>query len=325
MHEPEFRTSRIAIALGFLAVLAVGGGGFLIGRYMAPQPHATQAAPSAPMITLPTERPMLSRADFLSLAGKAADAVASGAPVPQEVRDAAGRRFDLVMPVGCDAPSEERKDRPSWSYDESRGRLRITIPAITWEPADWRLGDTPKINAIEGFWITRPWTSSDTCPPPVALPTPADQPAEASAQEAAPKERATKEQTGPDSDTQPTPPAAAADDAAPAPLAPRARETLAVAQFFLDNGTSGIRRMGRPYSIITRIAPDQLKAAQGFRIRLTGRIDRVPGGDPVQCTQPLGRDNPPSCVIATVLDEVRVENPATGAVLATWSAGHSSR
>ncbi len=320
MHEPEFRTSRIAIALGFLAVLAVGGGGFLIGRYMAPQPHATQAPPPAPMITLPTERPLLSRADFLSLAGKAADAVASGTPMPQDVRDAAGRRFDLVMPVGCDAPSDERKDRPSWSYDESRGRLRITIPAITWEPADWRLGDKPKINAIEGFWITRPWTSSDTCPAPVALPMPAGQPAETPAKGSAPKESAK-----PDSDKEGTPPVTAAEDAAPAPLAPRARETLAVAQFFLDNGTTGIRRMGRPYSIITRIAPDQLKAAQGFRIRLTGRIDRVPGGDPVQCTQPLGRDNPPSCVVATVLDEVRVENPATGAVLATWSAGHSSR
>ena len=32
-----------------------------------------------------------------------------------------------------------------------------------------------------------------------------------------------------------------------------------------------------------------------------------------------------ACLIATVLDEVRIENPASGEVLATWSATHSGR
>ncbi len=297
MAEPDFRTSRITIALGFLAVLAVGGGGFLVGRNTAPRPHPSTTAPAPiPALNLPRERPLLGRADFIALAAKAADAFASGQAMPQEVTDAAGRRFDLVLPVGCAASGDPSLSATDWSYDKDRGRLRISIPPIGWKPADWNLDENAKVDSIEGFWITRPWSSSDACPP--APPT-----GEAEEPE------------------KPAEPAATADkEQGTEPL-----ETLAVAQFFTPEGTSSIRRGGRPYSIVARIAPDAFDASQGFRLRLTGRIDRVPGGAAAQCVQPAGRDNPPICIIATVLDEVRVENTATGAVLATWSANHSSR
>ena len=312
MDEPEFRTSRIAIALGFLAAVAVGGGGFLLGRTTAPRPVPVEAAPPPQTVLPPTpaESPLLGRADFLALAAKAADAFAAGTPLPADVAGAAGRRFDLVMPLGCAPTPAEQPGKTSWSDDAARGRLRITIPPAVWSGADWAPG-TEGIESVEGFWIARPWTNSTACPPPLPPLIPAA-PAAPESEGGAPPAKQPPASPEATSDT-PVTPAAQTD------------ETVAVAQFFTASGSSGIRRAGRPYSIVSRIPPDKFDASRGFRLRLTGRIDKVPGGGPVQCVQPRGRNTAPACVIATVLDEVRVENPATGTILATWSATHSTR
>ena len=304
MVEPEVRTSRIAIALGFLAVLAVGGGGFLAGRGSAPHRPLTEESAPEPVkalpVALPSENPSLSRADLLLLATKAADAFATGTPLPQDVLDAAGRRFDFTLPFGCGGPSEAKDSAAWWTYDRARGRLRIGVTPTAWQATDWNIGETSDLEGIEGFWIARPWSSSGNCPPaaPVEAPT------------------ATAEQ---DHAPSPIPP----KDGEPPAIQPE--ETLAIAQFFSADGTHGIRRAGRPYSIVTRIAPEEFDASQGFRTRLTGRIERTPKGEAIQCVQPKGREQRPACLIATVLDEVRIENAATGATLATWRATHSSR
>ncbi|GAD49305.1 hypothetical protein NT2_05_02250 [Caenibius tardaugens NBRC 16725] len=310
MVEPEARTSRIAIALGFLAVLAVGGGGFLLGKTFAP-PAPQQETPATPVkpAPLPAENPLLARGDLITLANRSADAFANGQPLPLDVRTAVGRRFDILLPFGCDGPSTEtREHRAYWTYEEGRSRLRVEAKPAEWTAQDWNLGDAPALKGatlqgIEGFWITRPWSSEGTCAahpaPPASAPVPT----------------AAAEET----------PKPASDQNLPANLPGEPEETLAIAQFFTADGAPGIRRSGRPYSIVARIAPDQFNAAQGFRLRLTGRIDRTPTGEPVQCVQRGGADQRPACVIATVLDEVRVENPATSATLATWSATHTAR
>lgn len=303
MVEPEARTSRIAIALGFLAVLAVGGGGFLLGKTFAP-PAPQNDTPATPVkpAPLPAENPLLTRGDLISLTSRSADAFANGLPLPPDLRNVVGRRFDILLPFGCDGPSTEtREHRAHWIYEEGRSRLRVEVQPTDWTAQDWNLGDAPDIKGIEGFWITRPWSSEGTCvPAPHVAPAPT---AEAA-----------------DEPAQPAP-----GQAPPTSLPGEPEETLAIAQIFTTDGTPGIRRSGRPYSIVARIPPDQFNASQGFRLRLTGRIDRTPGGEPVQCVQRGGADQRPACLIATVLDEVRVENPATGATLATWSATHSAR
>src|SRR3546814_6079256 len=35
---------------------------------------------------------------------------------------------------------------------------------MMWSKTDWNLGDRADIDAAEGFWITRPWSSSGACP-----------------------------------------------------------------------------------------------------------------------------------------------------------------
>ena len=54
MREPSARTSRLAIAAGLAAFIAIGAGGFLLGRATAPKapppaPAPVVAAPTPPM------------------------------------------------------------------------------------------------------------------------------------------------------------------------------------------------------------------------------------------------------------------------------------
>ena len=285
MREPTPRTSRLAIAAGLLAMLAVGGLGFLLGRAGQPQaaPAANQAAPAPdPAPAPPREEPRtFARADLVTMAAQAADAAASGAPVPDAVDEAAGRRFDLLLPFGCGGPAAGEGGAPlRWRYDEAEEVLRLHARPTSWTAADWDIGAATGIEAIEGFWIARPWSSSGACPAGTG--------------------RALV--TGSEPVTLPG-------------------QTLAVAQFLPGDARREARRGARPFELVRRLPRAALDASRGFRLRLLGRIGRVPGGGPVRCVQPAGIEQRPICVIAVTLDEVRIENAATGAVLATWPVG----
>src|SRR5690606_23198033 len=132
MQEPSVRTSRLAIAGGLAAVIVVGGCGFILGRGTAPS--SSEPAPVAIATPAPTPTPepdtpgLLDRAALVALAGRAADAFASGDPMPAAVTGAADRRFDLLLPFGCGGPSTEDSGLPlRWHYDEARQTLRLNV------------------------------------------------------------------------------------------------------------------------------------------------------------------------------------------------------
>jgi hypothetical protein len=52
-----------------------------------------------------------------------------------------------------------------WRYDADANALRLQVASTRWRPQDW-FGDTAPagVEAIEGFWVPRPWTSAETCP-----------------------------------------------------------------------------------------------------------------------------------------------------------------
>lgn len=167
MQEPSVRTSRLAIAGGLAAVLVVGGGGFFLGRVTAPAPKV----PEPVVLTIPAPAPApeapkdLKRADLIVLAQRAADAFASGNAAPKAVTAAAGRRFELLLPFGCAGPSDAGSNSPmQWRYEESSGTLRVSVRPMIWDGAEWGLDDRVGVDAAEGFWITRPWSSSGECP-----------------------------------------------------------------------------------------------------------------------------------------------------------------
>lgn len=292
MLEPSLRTSRLAIGAALAAAAVLGGGGFYLGRTTSPKPAPLEVpAPQAPPApaTLPTVAPvierMLDRAGLIRIADAASDALVARTEMPVRVRDAAGRRFELAIPFGCSGPADADSQAPlRWRYDRENETLRLHAAVTRWSAADWQLGDADGIEAIEGFWIARPWSSSTECP-----------------------QRASGE---------------SATDRGPAAAAER---TLAIAQFFGGGVRREALREGRPFASVQRAPADEFAAARGFRLMLTGRIDRVSGvngqGSPVRCIQPGGIEQRPICVLAVTLDEVRIENPATGEILASWAIG----
>ena len=278
MQEPSVRTSRLAIAGGLAAVIVVGGCGFILGRGTAPS--SSERAPVAIATPVPTPTPepdtpsLLDRAALVALAGRAADAFASGDPMPAAVTGAADRRFDLLLPFGCGGPSTEDSGLPlRWHYDEARQTLRLNVETTAWQTQDWNVSPDTSIAAIRGFWIARPWSSGGVCPSQMGQ--------------------------------------AVARGIEPITLP---GQTLAIAQF-LDTD----RRNEHVFTVVQRIPADKVDTSRGFRVRLTGRIARVPGGDPVRCIQPGGIEQRPICVIAASVDDVRIENAATGAILGTWN------
>ena len=172
MKEPSPRDSRLALTAGIVAVAMVGGGGFLLGKGSRVD-HPPVAAPTLVAATpTPTPSPsedaarILGRADLIALAAAAADAVARGDATPKPVRDAVGRTFTTTLPFGCEGPaSVDSKAAMRWRYDETAGALRLNVASVDWAPAEWWPENAPVgVEAVEGFWIARPWTSSESCP-----------------------------------------------------------------------------------------------------------------------------------------------------------------
>jgi hypothetical protein len=176
MQEPSIRASRLAIAGGLIAVIGIGAAGFFVGRSTAPEPEpaapiVNKAPPPPPDIAPRVTRP-LGRAELLDLARRAADAFASGEPMPREIAAARGRDFDLALPFGCAGPSPAASTNGMrWNYDESSRSLHVTAAPVTWRPADLGL-DEARFDVAEGFWIARPWSSSDVCPAVDGAPVP---------------------------------------------------------------------------------------------------------------------------------------------------------
>ncbi|KAA9013125.1 hypothetical protein [Sphingobium limneticum] len=176
MNEPTLRKSRLALAGGLVIALAVGGTGFLIGRGTSPREVEPSAAPvttapvaAQPTPSLPDPRDLVkTRADLIALASQASDALASGQPLPEGVADLAGQRFELRLPFGCRGPSEAGSDSPMrWRYDADAKALRVHVSPVVWSSDGLRASEDGSASDVvaEGFWIPRPWTASEACPP----------------------------------------------------------------------------------------------------------------------------------------------------------------
>jgi hypothetical protein len=295
MREPTPRASRLALASAVAAVIVVGGAGFLLGRMTAPAPKSVPVLPSPSATPEPTATlsGVLGRADLIALAAAAADRSAGGQPTPDAMQ-APGRRFEVRLPFGCNGPAAKGADGPMrWRYDSAAQALRIHVAPVTWTAADWSADDS-RVQAIEGFWIARPWTSSEACAPQ----PPAGEPTAAEATAAAP------------ASPEPAPTAAI-------------RPTLALGQVFVAEGPRRGRRNGQAYEAVVRVPEAELDTSQGFRLRISGRIAAGLGAGPVTCRS-AAADQRPACLVAVIIDEVAIENPVSGNALAEWTLGGRS-
>lgn len=159
--------------------------------------------------------------------------------------------------------------------------------------------------AAEGFWIERPWLRSGDCPV-------SPQPSESIDLAAEPVEG---NQSGPEVTTNEAGPAA--DPTASPPVA--ARKTLALVELFEPGSRRAARRNGRPYTIVTKLAPGEIDLSKGLRVVVTGRLAPLRQGAPVACNGTL-IDERPLCLIGTEIDRVAITDASGQRVLGEWGS-----
>lgn len=129
------------------------------------EPVVVDPAPS-PTVVAPAT---LTRAGLLAATTRAASAYAAGEQL-EGVDPLVGRPFALRVPFGCDGPQptvdEAGDGLARWSWGPENRTIRLSLT-----PGDWL--NTALISggagssdweAVEGFWIPRPWLTVGDCP-----------------------------------------------------------------------------------------------------------------------------------------------------------------
>jgi hypothetical protein len=260
--------------------------------------NATENAVEAPR--LPVSDPALDRAAILLAVAHASSSAALGADDLEQQRLLDGKLFELRIRFGCPAGGDGSGGRRfSVSLDEAQRTLRIAaVPDLTLE--DPRVaslaGET--VEAVEGFWLRRPWLLSAQCPVAAQAPPQFESP---------PPTEAKRGSKAPD-----------ADDKAPPVSPPPAAQSVGIAQFFTTTDARIGRRDTRPYETTKVLAEGEQPSGEGYNLVLAGRLRAMPGGRVISCRVTSG-DAPPDCVVSAVFDRVRIERPDTKATLAEWS------
>lgn len=283
------KASRVTI---FIAALA-----FAACR-QAPVDNAAQeqsANETSPLQRLPVAEPPMDRAALLFAAVQAASAAALARDDSGEQRRLDGKPFEVRIRFGCPPadPQPQRGDGPLIVRYDARDRtLRLrAAPDLSVDDPTAEAVAGEQVEAVEGFWLRRPWLLADGCP---AAP-PARTPVAAAA------------------DGAPVPTDAAAPRAA---AEPRSRR-VGIAQFFTEADSRTARRDKRAYQATTALAEGELPSRQGYNLVLSGRLRKLPSGRVIACLAEA-RDREPDCIASAEFDRVWIENPETKQILAEW-------
>ena len=250
--------------------------------------------------SLPVLEPPLDRAGMILAMARSASATALGEEDRAAQRQLDGKRFEVRVRFGCPAggarPEEERSGTVSFDEDTRTLRLSVAPNVASDDPWIETLGGEG-VEAVEGFWLRRPWLLSAGCP---SLPDPPTEPAEPT--ELQPRDDQARRRADPEADA---PPAAVAT--------PR----VGIAQFFTESDPRGARRDKRAYDVTKTLDATATPSAQGYDLVLSGRLRKLPDGRVISCRM-RAADLPPDCVTAAEFSRVWIEEPATREVLAQW-------
>jgi hypothetical protein len=229
-----------AIALLLCAACALSGCGPAArsNNEPAPQNAAEPAAANLP-VEVPLPQPPMDRAALLAAVARARSSAAAGSPDAEAQRALDGKQFQLRIRFGCSGPAPGVGGAPlGWTYDADKHVLRVSAtPTIT--------GDDPlvaqlkpkDVEAVEGFWLERPWLLHAECP--------------------------AKPETGED------------ESAADRSAGEVAKTGLA--QFFTAADPRTTRRNRRPYQATKTLDPDARLGRDGFDLVLEGRLRAAGG------------------------------------------------
>jgi hypothetical protein len=257
---------------------------------------------------VPLPEPPLDRSALLTAVARAASAAAAGRTDAQAQADLDSRPFELRIRFGCRGPAPELSEAVlGWTYDRQEGTLRVrAMPTISADGPVVRQvlaqANGASFEAVEGFWIPRPWLLQPVCPAAAAV-RPAPQP---------------RPEAGQESEQAQEPPAPV-EDAQESQAPPPAWPKVGIASFFTEEDSRTRRRKMRAYETVKTLEPDQPIGSQGFDLVLSGRLRALPGRKVIVCI-PSGPDNPPECVVSADIDRVWIERPDTKQMLAEWNS-----
>lgn len=258
---------------------------------------------------VPRPDPPLDRSGLLAAVAQAASRSAAGDADRAAQRKLEGRPFEVRIRFGCRGPTDELDEAwLGWSFNPERRRLRVRArPTIAKEEPLVAALAPGEYEAVEGFWIPRPWLLDPVCPPAAAV-RPQPQAEQRDEEPAQPQSQA----RGDAARAEPQP----AEVADPVPRWPR----IGIAQFFTETDPRTGRRGGRPFESIKILKEDQPLGSQGFLLVLSGRLRALPGAQVIGCSS-TGPDSPPECIVGAEFDRVWIEDPATRSVVAQWGSG----
>lgn len=170
-QEPNPTKHRLACKV----IVASGLALVLTGcEQQAPEPSTnlqTEAPPQPTPRSLPAPVPVLLRGDIVSAAGRAASAY-SGGETQEGTDPLVGRTFSIKIAFGCSGatPASPDVDEPSglasWAWGSEGKTIELKMNPGDWTGSALIVGsaDAPAWEAVEGFWVPRPWLASESCP-----------------------------------------------------------------------------------------------------------------------------------------------------------------
>ena len=259
-----------------------------------PPPAAAPAVAPAPLVPA-----VMDRAELLRALDRAASAYAAGRP--DGAADLSDRRFVVRQVFGCGGPAAAATPGLArWTWTRDRKAIEISLAPADWAAHDGFTGKSEGCEAVEGFWIARPWLREEGCPPTTVT----DAPAVAAAAPNAGDAKA---------------PAHAPPADPPAPTADR--QVAGLAAVFAQGGSRLGRRDGKPFAFTRRAEGDTpLKPPTGgYRLVIEGRLSAFSDGGAIRCHAP-SPDVRPVCIAAAEVDRVAFEE-ADGKLLREWRPG----
>ena len=175
--EPGKSARRLVIGIAAIVLAAVvvvslvRGGGSRPVADTFPTPSANTApAPTPPSAQAPLQpipsSAALDRDGLLTAARAAASAYAQGEAPGETSAALGGRRFQLRLAFGCEGPATaETGGSAFWALGPDGDTLRVSVRPEVWTDSPFaQLIGGEGVEAVEGFWIPRPWQASETCP-----------------------------------------------------------------------------------------------------------------------------------------------------------------
>lgn len=283
-----------------------------------------------PAMTPTVQDLAVDRAQLLRAMADAASAAASGTDDSSAQAALEGRQFILKMPIGCGA---QGKAATSWTYDAKSQRLELSAtPDIDLErvrrigllpapveaeasatetetaAAEGDLTDKMKadrraaakasdVEAVDGFWVPRPWLMVDSCPVASA-----------------------DTQTEPTETMDPANTESAPKEVLPRPVMALPEPAFGIAHFYTAREPRTGRRGGQAYSITRRVTEGEQFDPASLRLVMRGRLGAGPGGKVIQCAA-TNPDAHPRCIVSATFDRVSFENADGSVVYAQWGGG----